>query len=405
MSSYDSTPNRFIGLDIHKKYFVATGVDRNLNQIYGPIEAPIRHLQRWAEKSLSKRDSIVVEMTTNTYLVYDTLLSYVHSVTVVHPPHVALIVRAQVKTDKKAALTLAQLHASGLLPGVWVPPLEVRELRALVAHRNKMVRLSSMAKCRLHSLVHRHGYELPSGIEMFKPEMRKYWEGLKVSTLERHCLLSDLDTLDFARHQIEQTETCLKEIAAKDDRMPILIQITGIGFLSATTILAAIGNIERFPTAKQLVGYAGLGARVHDSGMSYSTGRITKSGRRDLRHAMVDAANHAVLHHPHWKEQFAQLSLRLGRSKAVVAIARKLLVVVWQVLSRGVADSKANPVQVACSIFAFAHKVRVKNLPYRQSALIFTRTQLDRLKIGRDVHILPWGTKKFKLPESAMPLD
>lgn len=405
MSISDSTPNRFIGLDIHKKYFVATGVDRSLNQVYGPFEASIRHLKRWAEKSLTNRDALVVEMTTNTYLVYDTLQPYVHSVTVVHPPHVALIVRAQVKTDKKAALTLAQLHASGLLPGVWIPPIEVRELRALIAHRNKMVRLSSMAKCRLHALIHRHGYEIPQGIEMFKPEMRTYWEGLSVSPLERHCLLSDLDTLDFARHQIEQTEVCLKEIAAKEDRMPLLIQITGIGFLTATTILAAIGHIERFPSAKHLVGYAGLGARVHDSGMSYSTGRITKSGRRDLRRAMVDAANHAILDHPHWKEQFAQLSFRLGRSKAIVAIARKLLVVVWHVLTKGIADRQANPIQVACSIFAFAHKVRVKNLPQKQSALVFTRTQLDRLRIGRDVHILPWGTKKFKLPESALPLS
>ena len=93
-------------------------------------------------------------MTTNTYAVHDALKPFVGSVTVVHPPYVALIVRAQVKTDRKAALTLAQLHAAGLLPGIWVPPVEVRELRALVAQRNKMVRLSSIAKCRLRSLLH-----------------------------------------------------------------------------------------------------------------------------------------------------------------------------------------------------------------------------------------------------------
>jgi len=106
-------------LDIHKKYFVATGVDSKLNQVLGPHEAPIRYLERWAKKNLTSEDAVVLEMTTNTYVVYDTLQPLVHSVTVVHPPHVALIVRAQVKTDKKAALNLAQLHAAGLLPGVW----------------------------------------------------------------------------------------------------------------------------------------------------------------------------------------------------------------------------------------------------------------------------------------------
>lgn len=402
MPTLDSTPTRFIGMDIHKKYFVATGVDRALNPVYGPYEAPIRQLKRWAEKNVTKRDAIVVEMTTNTYLVHDTLKPFAHSITVVHPPHVALIVRAQVKTDKKAALTLAQLHASGLLPAVWIPPVEVRELRELVANRHKMVRLSTISKNRLHALLHRQGYEEPEGFELFSPELRAYWEGLKLSQMERHCMHSALATLDFARQQIEQTEQYLKELAANDKRVPLLIQITGIGFLTAVTILAAIGEIRRFPTAKQLVGYAGLGSRVHESGMSYSTGRITKAGRRDLRRAMVDAANHAIMDHAHWRAQFESLSPRLGRSKTLVAIARKLLVVVWHVLTKEVADDKANPTQVACSMFAFAHKVRVKNLPEGQTALSFTRNQLDRLKIGQEVQKIPWGTKTFKLPESKL---
>ncbi len=109
---------RFIGLDIHKKYFVAAGVNRDLNQVLSPQEVPIRQLNRWAEKTLTSQDAVVLEMTTNTYPVYDALKPFAGSVTVVHPPHVALIVRAQVKTDKKAAFTLAQLHAAGLLPGV-----------------------------------------------------------------------------------------------------------------------------------------------------------------------------------------------------------------------------------------------------------------------------------------------
>jgi len=256
----EQVPKRFIGLDIHKKYFVAAGVDSKLKQVLGPYEAPMRYLERWAKKNLTFEDAVVLEMTTNTYVVYDTLKPLVHSVTVVHPPHVALIVRAQVKTDKKAAFTLAQLHAAGLLPGVWIPPVEVRELRALVAHRRKMVKLASIAKCRLHALTHRHDIELPEGFEPFSDDMRAWWEHLRVSPLERHCLMSDMATLDFAKSQVEFIEKAIKEIAAQDERVPLLVQVTGIGLLTAITILAAIGDIRRFPTAKQLVGYAGLGA-------------------------------------------------------------------------------------------------------------------------------------------------
>lgn len=93
MSASDTNPHRFIGLDIHKLYFVATGVNKDLKQIYGPHQEPILHLRQWADKTLNKNDAIAVEMTTNTYLFYDTLKPFVHSVTVVHPPQVALIVR------------------------------------------------------------------------------------------------------------------------------------------------------------------------------------------------------------------------------------------------------------------------------------------------------------------------
>jgi transposase len=400
-----TVPKRFIGLDIHKKYFVAIGVDSKMNQVFGPYEAPMRYLERWAKKNLAPEDAVVLEMTTNTYVVYDTLKPLVHSVTVVHPPHVALIVRAQVKTDKKAALNLAQLHAAGLLPGVWIPPVEVRELRALIAHRRKMVKLSSIAKCRLHAVTHRHDFELPEGWEPFSEEMRVWWEHLKVSSLERYCLMSDLATLDFARSQIKIIENAIKEIAAKDERVPLLVQITGIGLLTAITILAAIGEISRFPSAKQLVGYAGLGARVHASGQTYATGRITKAGRKELRWAMVEAARHAVQDHAHWKSEYERLSASIGQKKAIVAIARKLLVVVWHLLTKQAADKFANPVQVACSMFAFAHRVRVKNLPNGMSALQFTRTQMDRLGIGQNVLVVPWGTKSFKLPPSKIKQD
>ena len=215
-------------------------------------------------------------------------------------------------------------------------------------------------------------------------------------------MLSDLATLDFAKCQIQNIENALKEIAGKDERVPLLVQITGIGLLTAITILSAIGEINRFPTAKQLVGYAGLGARVHASGETYATGRITKRGRKDLRSAMVEAAHHAVQDHAHFKKEYERLTKTIGKNKATVAIARKLLVVVWHLLAKNTQDKFANPTQVACSLFAFAHRVRVKRLPDGMSAMQFTRTQMDRLGLGQDVLVIPWGSKRYKLPPSRL---
>ena len=393
-------PTRFFGLDIHKEYFIAVGVDAQREVVFGPQRVSNYQLDDWVSRVLTPQDAVALEMTANTYLFHDALLPYVHSVIAVHPPNVPLITNAHVKTDKKAALALAQLHAAGMLTGVWIPPHEVRDLRALIARREKMVRLSTMAKNRLHSLLHRNHLVLPE--KPFSPEQRTWWENLSLSATEQFLVRSDLDTLAFAQKQVEQAEECLKKASAQDERIPLLVQLPGVAMLTAITILAAIGDITRFPTAKKLVGYAGLGARVHDSGMTHNTGRITKTGRRDLRRAVVNAANHAIEHHPHWKKEFERLEPHLGRSKAVVAIARKLLVAVWHVLSKKAADRFADSASVARSFFAHAYKVGVRNLPQGQSALAFTREQLDRLDIGKDLQEIPWGSKRYKLPLSKL---
>jgi transposase len=321
-------PQRFIGLDIHKHYCVAAGVNAQQEEVFVPRKVRNHKLKAWANTHLTKDDAIVIEMTTNTYQVHDLLLPLVHSVTVVHPPHVALIARAQVKTDKRDALNLAKLHAANLLPAVWIPPQEVRDQRALVAQRWKMVQMRTIAKNRLHSFVHR-GHLVPPEGGLFAAKNRSWWDELDLPESEMAVIESDLDTLAFADRQVKRFEERLGAIAAQDPRMPLLAQLPGISLVTGMTILAAVGTIERFEHPRKLVGYAGLGGRVNQSGKHYYTGGITKRGRKDLRHAMVEIARAAVRTHPRWKAEYERLSHRIGKHKAVVAVARKMLVVVW----------------------------------------------------------------------------
>jgi transposase len=391
---------RWIGLDIHKAYFVAVGVNAEKCTVFGPHKIPNVQLENWIAKHLLPTDAVVMEMSTNTYLFYDTLVPHVGSVIAVHPPNVRLVTGVKVKTDKKAALTLAQLHAAGMLIGVWIPPVEVRELRAVIAQRSKMVRLQTQAKNRLTSLLHRTHRERPA--QPFKPEQKAWWEALPLTAIEKYIVASDLETLAFAGKQIDAIGEVLRQEAAKDERVPLLTQLPGVAMLTALTILAAIGPIERFEDAKHLVGYAGLGASVHDSGQMHATGHITKAGRRDLRGAMVDAANAAVRHHPFWKKEFERLEYRLGRSKAIVAIARRLLVAVWHILTNGVADRHADVISVAASMYKLAYEIKISNLPKGVSSRVFTRQQLDRLGIGQNLDVLPRSGKNVKLPPSQL---
>jgi transposase len=395
-------PTRYFGLDIHKAYLVAVAVDDEKQVVYGPRRVEWPQFERWIAQALTKEDAVVIEMTTNTWEVYDTLTPHVFNVLVVHPQHVKAIVDAQVKTDKKAAQMLAELLAAGLLHGIWVPDNYIRDLRMLASQRKKMGRLGATAKNRLHAVLHRHHIIPPEGFELFHPNLKPWWEGLRVSAMEKVRIKSDLATLEFAKAQKAMLEEEMGKVAAQDTRIPLLIQIPGVAMLTAVTILAAIGTITRFPDAKHLVGYAGLGARVHDSGERYTTGGITKMGRRDLRGAIIDAANAATRHHPYWKKEFERLQFRLGRSRAIVAIARRLLITVWHVLRGELVDKYHDPRDIACSLFRLAYAVKVRNLPNKQSAIQFTRNQLDRLGIGADIETIPWGTKNVKLPPSKL---
>jgi transposase len=392
-----ATPSRFIGLDIHKHYLVATGVNEQMEQVFGPYTVQLSRLEAWADKHLTNQDALVMEMSTNSFELHDELVDKVHSVTLVHPPHVALIVRAQVKTDKKAALNLAQLHAAGLLPPVWVPPVEIRELRALMAHRRKMVRLGTQAKNRMHSTLHRLKILPPEG-DIFTDDKEEWWLELPLSLLEKAQIESNWATWMFAQEQIKQMETIMADYSAQDERIPYLIQLPGFGLVVALTVLAAIGDIRRFPTARHLVGYAGLGARVHDSGLTHKTGRITKAGRRDLRGAMVQAARIAARYNPKWESELKRLEVRMGYQKAIVAISRKLLVVVWHVMTKQIADRHAEPEQVARKLLFHAYALGKERRPEGQTSMEYVREHLDQLNM--DVKSFKLSGKQVKLPSS-----
>jgi len=393
-------PNRYIGLDVHKYYLIAIGVDQDLNKVYGPQRVELSQLGKWIENTITKEDAVVFEMTANTWQIHDELLTHAGSVTVVHPPHVALIVRAQVMNDKIAAMALARLHAKGLLVGIWVPPREIRDLRTLTAQRHKMTRLKTQAKCRLQATLHRYHILPPEDVKLFSKDNESWWKGLPVSALEKVRVESDLATLSFAERQIQSIEKRMAEWGSKEADVTRMMQVTGIGLVTAITLKAAIGHIQRFPSASQLVGYSGLGAKVHDSGMTTRTGGITKAGRKDIRAVLVEAAQVAVLHDPHWKAELKRLEPRIGRSKAIVAIARKMLVVVWHLLTNGVLVHEADPDRLARKFLEFAYSMEAEGRG--KSAQEFVRERLDLLGIGTEMEFIRQGRRKIPLPKSSL---
>jgi len=176
---------------------------------------------------------------------------------------------------------------------------------------------------------------------VFAAEQREYWHSLPLGAEERMLAMQNLALLDALEPLIQQADQELVRLsnsARWQREVTLLVQLDGIGPLTAMALLAGIGEIGRFAHHKTLVSYAGLAPGVHDSGQTHRGGRITKEGRREMRYYLIEAAWMAVRHSPHWGEQFHILAGRTGEEKAIVAIARKLLVTIWHVLQKGVVD-------------------------------------------------------------------
>jgi hypothetical protein len=179
------------------------------------------------------------------------------------------------------------------------------------------------------------------------------------------------------------------------------MQISGIGLVGSVTLLAAIGDIHRFPTPAQLVGYAGLGAKLHESGLTTHRGGITKAGRKDLRAVLVEAAQIAVIHDPRWEAEFHRLEPRIGHNRAIVAIARKILELVWHLLAGQTRDFKLDPDRLACKFLEFAYMFERQERG--NLAPEFVRERLDFLGVGREMQAIRQGHRRIPLPPSSLP--
>ncbi len=383
---------RYLAVDLHKHYVVIGGLNARQEVILPPRRIDLSDWPAWSKAHLHKTDILVVEATTNAWDFYDQVAPLVGRAVVANAGKIASLVKTRVKTDRVDVLKLARLLVAGMIPEVWVPPFEVRELRALLAHRRQLVKNRTMLKNRLQSILHRHQLLPPEG-ELFGAKNLEWWKTLQVSPTERLHIQHDLITLATLEPQIAEVEAELQRLSTTApwaEPVPFLLQLPGFGVILAMTVLAAIGDILRFAHAKQLVGYSGLGASVHISGETHHTGRITKEGRRDLRWALVEAAWVAVETHPHWQREFERLARRMDRNKAIVALAHKLLIVVWHVLTERVADRYAEPKMVATKLMRWSWELtdaQRGGLTTRQ----FVRFHLLRLQLGDDLTHFTYG--------------
>jgi len=376
---------RYMALDIHREYILVGAQDEEKEWILTPRRVSIDKFSEWAKKNIRTGDIVVLETTTNVWATYDIVAPLASRVLVANAAEVGEIANARVKTDKEDVKRLLKLLIAGIVPEVWVPPLAVRELRAFISYRGRLVKTGTMIRNRLQSLLHKHNLMLSEEGLLDQT----WWEAQKnISRLEKMQIRQELALLK----EIEKLKVAVDEELQRQSTSSTwnkqalqIMQLPGVGFVVAMTVLAAIGDISRFENAKQLVGYAGLGAGVHDSGKTHKEKKITKKGRRELRWAMVEAGWRAIRMSPFWKAEYEKHLRRMRKpNQAIVVIARKLLVAIWHVLSKEETDIHASEEELAYKMlllsWSLSADVRM-GLTYKQ----FAKYALMKLGVETDI--------------------
>jgi transposase len=334
---------RSIGLDVHRDFCQVAIPDGGRARSAGRIATSPEMLELFA-RSLAATDRVVMEATGNALAIARILEPYVAEVVLAHAKQVRAISHARIKTDKVDAKVLADLLAAGLIPAVWIGDERVRMLRRLVSRRRGLVKRRTQIKNEISAALHRNLKGRNPAADPFGKKGREWIADQQLPIDERLTVDGCLRQLDFFGDELAEIDRLIAQQVLNDANVRRLMTIPGIDVVTAATLVAVIGDVRRFPTSRHLVGYLGLHPTIRQSGNGPARhGRLSKEGSAAARHVLVEAAWSAAKA-PGPLRAFAQrTAARRGRHVATVAVARKLAVLAWHLLTRGEDYAFARP--------------------------------------------------------------
>jgi transposase len=331
MASSPTLPARFVALDIRTNAVMIGAVDARQNVTLTPRQVALGALESWGRLHLRPADALVIAAPSCVWELHDQLAPLVASITIAHPRLARLMPALRASAGARDAIALARLHAAGLVPALWAAPPEVRDLRALTAQRRRLMDQRTAARTLLHELLRRYRLT-PPGTDRLAADRPDWWETRALAPDDRLRARAGLCDLSRATALLAEAEADLEQRASEQPwRTPataLLRNIPGMRRLDAIILLAEIGAVARFPSAGQLAAYAGL---------TGNTTHSVRDSRREIRSTMLEIARAAIHEDATWQTTFAALEQRIGRDRAIVATARKLLLLVWETLTTYVA--------------------------------------------------------------------
>src|SRR5258707_1678179 len=320
----------YVGIDVHRKRSQVAVIDargevlanRNVPNGVEPILKVIGGLPPGTPAAF--------EAAFGTGWLVELLEGYGFEPHLVHPLRCKAIASARLKNDKVDAAILAQLLRPDLLPEAWIAPPAVRQLRALLRHRVQLVRLRTLLRNRIHAILADYGHDRPAGC--WSGPGRAWLASLELPAVSREVMEDGLALIDAVEARIDRLDWEIHQRARSDPRVKVLTQLPGVGPFTALVILAEVGDITRFSSARKLASWAGLTPTVRGSDRTVRHGHISKQGSAWVRWILCEAAQTAK-RHPDFAASYQAIARRRGKKIATTAIARKLLARAWHLLS------------------------------------------------------------------------
>jgi len=340
---------RNIGLDLGRHTGEAASVDGHGRAVsLGSVEVSPAGLEALIGR-LRPDDRVVLEASTNTWTIAELLAPHVGQVIVSNPLRTRAIAEAKVKTDQIDAATLAELLAADYIPSVWQPDPDTLARRRLVSLRAALVRGRTGERNRVAAIIGRRLLACPVS-DAFGVAGRAWLAGLELPADERLALDLHLRLHDAIAAEIEVAETAIARSVRDSAPIRHMLSVPGIGLTTAAALDALIGDVSRFSRPTKLVGYLGLDPRVRASGARSYTGHISRAGQAHARALLIEAAHSAVRTPGPLAGFYLRIKRRRGAGVAIVAVARKLAVLTWHLLTEDVDYAWSPPSASAAKI-------------------------------------------------------
>ncbi len=333
----------FIGIDVDKKSFSFTVKDHETMNRSHKIPASPENLYHHIKNLYNNKKVICAyEVGVTGYHLHDYLTSQNIRCLMVPPPSVPKASNDRTKNNRLDSDRISQHLKNGDMSTIRVPDYDCRELRQLLRSREEYANLCKTTKQRIKSLLlFAHLYPLiKDTVQHWSNRYIQEVKGLTCSPATRQRLDLLLKDLEYSR---SQTLIILKELKAISDQnaglernMRYLRSIPGIGFITAITILASIGDIEQLRNPREVAAFVGLVPSEYSTGERVRRGRITHLGSSVLRSLLIEAAWANINKDTRLRQFYDRICSKhhpqIGSRKAIVAVARKLTLIIYRVL-------------------------------------------------------------------------